>query len=124
MVVPDAGGEPMVYDPEGRPFEAALDVGDDAVVVTFRGEFDLAAEQAASAALAEAFPAVPESIVVDLRDLSFMDSTGIRCLIRAKSRADTLGRQIALLNGSGPAHRVFQLAGVDDRLEVADHPRR
>jgi anti-anti-sigma regulatory factor len=44
--------------------------------------------------------------VVDLQHLSFMDSSGIRCLIRAKSVADTLGEQIATLNGSGPARRV------------------
>ncbi len=114
----------MVHDTLGRPFEAALDVGDEMVVVAFRGEFDLAAERTASAALEEAFAAEPASIVVDLRELSFMDSSGIHCLIRAKSLADTRGMELALLNGSGPAQRVFRLAGVDDRLEVVDDAGR
>ena len=114
----------MVHDTEGWPFEAVLDVGEDMVVVAFRGEFDLAAEDAASAALAEAFAAEPDSIVVDLRELSFMDSTALRCLIRAKSLADRLGQELALLNGTGPAERVLTLAGVNEQLEVAEAPRR
>jgi anti-sigma B factor antagonist len=114
----------MVHDTVGRPFEAVLDVGEDMVVVAFRGEFDLAAEHAAATALAEALAAEPDSIVVDLRELSFMDSTALRCLIRAKSLADTLGQELALLNGTGPAERVLTLAGVNEQLEVAEDSRR
>ena len=110
----------MLGDMAGRPFEADLDVRDGTVVVAFRGEFDMAAKEPAAAALAAAVSADPKSIVVDLRGLSFMDSTGVNCLIRAKSMAEPLGRRIALLNGSGQPHQVLELTRLVEVFEMVE----
>ncbi len=114
----------MLDEMAGRPFEADLDVTDGTVVVAFRGEFDMAAKDAAAAALAAALAGDAESIVVDLRDVSYMDSTGVSCLARAKRMADGLGRRIVLQNGSGPSRRVLELTGLDEMLEVVEDDRR
>ena len=100
-----------------RAFEADLDISDGRVLVAFRGEFDLAAKDAAAAALAAALLADQESIVVDLRGVPFMDCTGINCLIQARSLAHTLGKRIWLLNGSGQPQRLLELTYLDDRAK-------
>jgi anti-sigma B factor antagonist len=114
----------MPDDMVGQPFEADLEVGDGMVVVAFRGELDLAARGAAAAALASALSAHPQSIVVDLRDVSYMDATGVSCLITARSLADTLGRRITLLNGSGQPQRVLTLTGLIERFEIVEDLRQ
>ncbi len=114
----------MPDDMAGRPFEADLDVIDGRIVIAFRGEFDMTAKDAAAAALAAGLAADAESVLVDLRDVSFMDSTGVSCLMRAKQIADTLGMPIALQNGSGPSRRVLELTGLDEKLEVVENERR
>jgi len=103
-----------------RPFGADLDISDGRVLVAFRGEFDLAANDAAAAALAAAVSADPESVVVDLRGVPFMDCTGINCLIQARSLAHTLGKRIWLLNGSGQPQRLLELSYLDAAFEIVE----
>ena len=59
-------------------------------------------------------------IVLDLRQLTFMDSTGLRLLLEldAESRAD--GFRFAIIDGEGPVRRLLQLTGIEDRFEHAD----
>ena len=57
-------------------------------------------------------------LVLDLRRLSFIDSTGLHVLIRANRRAKE--GQLRLLRGSRRIHRVFELTGTDKRLPFAD----
>jgi anti-anti-sigma factor len=57
---------------------------------------------------------------VDLRDVSFMDSTGIYCLLQTKAPAAPLGRRMALLNGSREARRVLELTGLLGAFEFVE----
>lgn len=90
------------------------------VVVAFRGDLDVAAADAAAEALRQALSGEPSSVLVDLQSLQFMDSTGFHCLMGAKRLADESGRRLAVLNGSGPAHRVLSLTGADAVIEMVD----
>ena len=65
---------------------------------------------------AEASDAV--SIVVDLGQLEFIDSTGLRLLVMAADRAAP-GR-FSLLRGPKQVHRVFEITDMVDRLPFAD----
>ena len=89
------------------------------VTLELRGEFDIATEPAFTSALIEIEATKPEAIVVNVQQLDFIDSTGIRGLVRAHERAGT-SRSFAVLNGSGSAHRVLQLVGLDNLLVVGD----
>jgi anti-anti-sigma regulatory factor len=58
----------------------------------------------------------PGRIVIDLRGLRFMDSTGLRLLVTADLRLRRDGRELALVPGPEAVHRVFRLALLEERL--------
>lgn len=53
---------------------------------------------------------------IDLRGLSFIDSTGMRCLLRLAQRGDL---ELRIIPGTGAVQRAFALAGVDGLLPTA-----
>ena len=61
-------------------------------------------------------------VIVDLRELEFMDSTGLSVLVKAHQRAEEQGRRFGLVNGSQQVQRLLTLTGVADRLTVVDAP--
>ena len=62
------------------------------------------------------------SIVLDLRGLEFMDSSGLRLVVMADMRAREAGRRFALVRGGDTVHRVFEITRMSDRLEFVDAP--
>ena len=59
-------------------------------------------------------------IVIDLRQLSFMDSTGIQVIMAADKEARRLGRRLAFVRGPAQVQRLFDLIGLSDRLKIID----
>jgi anti-anti-sigma factor len=51
-------------------------------------------------------------VVLDLRELRFMDVSGCRLAVRLEARARLNGVHFSMLEGHGPAHRVFELTGM------------
>jgi len=51
-------------------------------------------------------------VVLDLRELRFMDVAGLRLAVRLEARAQLHGVPFSMLDGHGPAHRVFELTGM------------
>ena len=92
----------------------------DLVIISFSGEFDYAemgvAQEEICAAEAEAQD--PTILVLDLTELEFMDSSAVRVILQADSRARAQGRRLALVTGTGPPHRVLSILGLIDRLDV------
>jgi anti-anti-sigma factor len=58
--------------------------------------------------------------VLDLSELDFMDSTGLRLLIAADSRAREDGRRLTIIKGPEPVQRVFRITRLEERLEIVD----
>lgn len=61
-----------------------------------------------------------DPLVVDLRRLTFMDSPGLMALFRAHERARDGGWRLAVINGTGPAHRLFQITNADQTIQVLE----
>lgn len=59
-------------------------------------------------------------IVLDLRGLSFMDSSGLRALLAADARARELGRRVVIVRGDDRVQRVLRITKLDERLEFVD----
>ena len=59
-------------------------------------------------------------VVLDLRELDFLDSAGVHCILRAHQRAQHTGSQLALVRGSRRVDRLFILTGLCDVLEIVD----
>ena len=56
-------------------------------------------------------------VVLDLRELAFMDSTGVHTIVNASARARQLGRRLVLLRGPPRVDRVFGLTGSSADVE-------
>jgi anti-anti-sigma factor len=86
------------------------------------GELDIATtpelEQALSGATADGVP----QIVLDLRELTFMDSTGLRALAQANARATELGVSLSLIRGPRQIERVLEISGLGALLPLVDAP--
>ena len=95
--------------------------GDD-VTVALTGELDLSTAAQVEQALAEAEEKRPERMVLDLRGLSFMDSTGLRMVLSADGRARRDSRRFEVVPGPAQVHRVFRIALLDRRITFIDAP--
>jgi anti-sigma B factor antagonist len=90
----------------------------DAAVVVLGGELDMAGAETLQQELALVDA---RTLVVDLRELEFMDSSGLRAIMVSAERAQDAGRRFALIPGAGQVMRVFDLTRMRERLEfVAD----
>ncbi|GAA2372694.1 hypothetical protein Cme02nite_01240 [Catellatospora methionotrophica] len=109
-------------EPEGR-FAVRRQVHEDRVVVWLQGEIDL---MVADRLLSELHAAVEQSpeIEVDLAEVTFLDSTGIRALLNAHAAALRLGHRIYVTNASGIVMQVLEVTGVDSLLTADPRDRR
>jgi anti-sigma B factor antagonist len=86
------------------------------------GELDLDTSSALDQELAAARAAGGDQLVLDMRALTFMDSTGLRLVIRWDTDAREQGFQFAIVPGPEVVQRVFRLTGMDEHLRVAPPP--
>ena len=79
-------------------------------VVAPTGELDLSGAAVLEDEL-DRLAAEPElaTVVLDLRGLEFMDSSGLRLVVMADMRARETGRRFALVPGGDTVHRVFEI---------------
>jgi anti-sigma B factor antagonist len=93
-------------------------------VVRLAGELDLSVYARVSAALQdlERDEPRPRAVIVDLRGLTFMDSTGVRVLAEAHRRAKRDGHRLAVVPGTGQPSRVIQLLRLDGHVEMVADP--
>ena len=81
-------------------------------VVVPTGELDLATAPALEAALDRAFASTAPRVVLDLRELEFIDSSGLRTLLTARKRADEAGSAFPLVARHRGPERTPEIAGV------------
>jgi anti-anti-sigma factor len=93
---------------------------DGLVHVALRGELDLSTVGKVQDELKRVEEGSPRTVVLDLSKLTFLDSTGLRCLVTADERARTEGRRVVLVRGPDPVQRVFAITRLEDRLEMVD----
>ncbi|HEY6398755.1 MAG TPA: STAS domain-containing protein [Solirubrobacteraceae bacterium] len=93
-----------------------------AAVLTLRGELDLAASPVLEEELDKALGSKVPLVLVDLRQLDFMDSMGLSALVRAHQRAEQTGQRFVLVNGSPQVQRLLSLTGIAERMTLVDDP--
>jgi anti-sigma B factor antagonist len=93
-----------------------------AAVVVVRGELDLATSPELEEQLRRIWDTGNEQLVIDLRELEFMDSTGLSIIVKAHQRLTDEGRQLSLVRGSQQVQRLLDLTGVSERLKLVDTP--
>jgi anti-anti-sigma factor len=91
-------------------------------VLTVTGELDLASAPALEDELEKAMHSSAGAVVVDLRGLDFIDSTGLSVLVKAHQRAQETNCRFGLVRGGAQVQRLLALTGLEERLTVADEP--
>jgi anti-sigma B factor antagonist len=101
------------------PFEIVVDEHETYVHVRMEGEFDLAAVEAVETTLLpleERFRVV----VLDLRGVSFLDSTGMRAIVSADARSRKNRFELKIVRGPEAVQKLLYLAGLDKILPLID----
>jgi anti-anti-sigma factor len=88
--------------------------------LVLRGELDLSTVGKVQEEIRQAADQRPRLLVLDLSQLTFLDSTGLRCLVKADERAHEEGWRFVVVKGPDPVHRVFSITRLDERLEIVD----
>jgi anti-anti-sigma factor len=90
------------------------------VHVALVGELDLSTVAKVQEELRRVEAGAPATLVVDLSKLTFLDSTGLRCIVTADERGRSEGRRVVIVRGPDAVQRVFTITRLDDRLEMVD----
>jgi len=102
------------------PFELRLEPERERLRIVPRGELDLSTADHLEAALHEQFANGFFHVVADLRELTFLDSTGVRVLWQAHEGAERDGVRLSLIPGSGEVGRALELTGLLTRMDLLE----
>ena len=92
-----------------QPFCVDVVPGDGEIVVEAIGELDLYSADVLEREVSLLHADGHDRIVVDLRGVEFIDSTGLRLLIGLHRNAQREGRSLSLVPGPRPVQRIFEL---------------
>ncbi len=101
-----------------QPFRVEVVTDRDAqrVFVVPHGELDIMTAGELRAALTEAADHGASEVVLDMRRLTFIDSTGIRLLVQTESAARFNGGRFAIIEGGDPVARMLAMTGLSDQF--------
>ena len=106
-----------LFSPEPEPsFSVATVASGDLTRVVPAGELDLATVSQLGAKLDDLLQVGARRIVLDLRELTFMGSSGLRLILKLDAIASRDGLEFGLISGSEPIQRIFRISGMADRL--------
>lgn len=93
-----------------------------AAIIAVSGELDLSSSPSLEAELERVSGTESELLMLDLRGLEFMDSTGLSTIVKAHQQLTEGGRVLYLIRGPQQVQRLLDLTGVADRIPLADTP--
>lgn len=103
-----------------------LAVADDGGRTTFtpRGELDLATVPELEDKVLGALASPDAQVVLDLRELAFMDSTGVRAVVAAHKAAQESGASLRIVRPprESAVSRVIEISGIHEALGLVDAP--
>jgi anti-sigma B factor antagonist len=92
------------------------------VEITLKGELDVASDRRLSETLKQIADSTTTTVVIDLRGVTLMDSTGLRWLITADALSQTEGFRLWIVRPQGAVARTLAATGMDARLPMIDRP--
>jgi anti-sigma B factor antagonist len=112
--------EPDPLTDEFEPFRIDVELETDAARVAPVGELDLATVDKLRAEVDRQRESGLARLVLDLRGVRFLDSTGLRFVLELDSAAKANGQELALIRGPEVVHRIFEVTQVVERLRFVD----
>lgn len=92
--------------------------GSDRYLISVSGEVDLATSPDLDAAIVAALETGTESLVIDLTDVSFMDSSGLGVIVRGLKRCREADISIDLVITNERVLKVFGVTGLDQVIPI------
>ena len=89
-------------------------------LVTIRGDLDIQVAEHVAAELDRVEATGPDNLVLDLRRLSFMDSSGMAVVAAAQTRAAAAGRRFAVVSPPAGVMHAFRVSGLAELITIAD----
>lgn len=128
VIPPEGSGRPEpiegsdTSDREERalPFDVRVERTDSLTHVELRGELDLSCKDQ----FGDAVDTVKGRLVLDLRALTFIDSAGLRMILRTWQRSREEGFALEIVGGRDQVEKVFRITGLDRTLPVVHQVSR
>ena len=96
----------------GTSFGVVVEDRDDPTVLRLEGEFDMVSAPDLLAAANDVLGRGEPNLVLDLSELSFLDSTGISTLLLLSRKAAALGGSVTLRSPSQRVQQVLRISGL------------
>ena len=100
--------------------QIATTPGSDRFVITVSGEVDLASSPELDTAIIAAIESGATSVVIDLTDVSFMDSSGLGVIVRGLKRCREADKDLDLVITNERVLKVFGITGLDQVIPIHD----
>src|SRR4051794_28699747 len=121
MPVPETGASPGSRE-GGETSRIPSESSAGTCVLRLRGGLVLRAVPGLRLRLAEALERGTGPVVVDLTDVTFIDSMGLSALLNALRRLTRAGRRMLLSTDEGPVLRLLQMTRLDSTFPLYDSP--
>lgn len=108
--------------PEPRPFKVRAERFGAHALVTVEGELDIATLPDLERAITRMRSQGLERLVIDLRELSFLDSMSIELLLRLHADLTAIGADLVVVRGPRAVNRIFDLMELERVLTLVDEP--
>jgi anti-sigma B factor antagonist len=89
-------------------------------VVAVSGEMDIATSPELMSRLSTVRGPVPYYLLIDLSELTFMDSTGIKALVTSAKDAESRGGRLIVVAPTANIRRVFDIVHLSEVLSIVD----
>ena len=87
-------------------------------VVPLKGEIDLHVSPTVTAALTEVIDQKPERLVVDLSEVTYIDSAGLAALIQAMQKVEGYGGKFMLFGLQETVRSIFEISRLDQVFQI------
>jgi anti-sigma B factor antagonist len=105
-----------------QQLQIAATQGPDRMILALDGELDMASSGLLQDTLSGLDLDGSSAVVLDLRGVCFVDSTGLKTIFRVRKRVREGGRQFAVTRGSAQVQRLLSLTRLDEHLDTIDTP--
>jgi anti-sigma B factor antagonist len=102
----------MAYTLDHDPIEAGH-------LIAIRGELDIAAAPELSTVLLIAMESPGSTVVLDLADVAFIDSTALGTLLNAGGEIESAGKTLRIVCADGPVRRLLEMTNLTNRFQLS-----
>ncbi len=96
--------------------------GSDRLILELEGELDMVSSGLLEDAVANADLNGSGAVVLDLRGIRFVDSTGLKAIFKVRNVVREGGRRFAVTQGSAQVQRLLKLTRLDEHLQTIGTP--